>query len=284
MASLRAWVSLVRFEEYGPFFLLSAITGALLAGGSLSLELLDLLLFVGVVSVSAFVLNDVTDAPYDARRSRVRNPVATRQISRRSASSLFLLLAVLSVLLALPLGPAELALALLLFFLCWGYSIGPQFKAHPLTDVVVHGSWPATYVLMGYALYAKISAGALLLAAAIACFSALSGTLQEIRDFQVDALSRRTTAAVLGPRASSSLATGLAVGGIVLYCCLVFAGYLPLPMLVFVPVGVLLVRPLVRMRAGEIGADSAIAQVRSRGLLLVVALLLAYLLLMFARV
>lgn len=281
MASLRPWISLIRFEEYGPFFLLSAISGALLARGSLSLELLDLLLFVAVVSVSAFVLNDVTDAPFDAARSKVRNPVATRRISKRSASSLFLLLAASSALLAVQLGATEFALAILLFFLCWGYSLGPRFKAHPGTDLVVHASVPATFVLMGYALYSGISVGALLLAGAVACFSAVSGLLQEVRDIQVDAFNRRTTAKALGVTASSSLVMSLGVGGVVLYSCLALAGYLPLPMLVFVPLGVLLIWPLVRMRAGEIGADSVIAQVRSRGLLLVVLLLLAYLLLEF---
>jgi 4-hydroxybenzoate polyprenyltransferase len=276
VAGLKPWLELFRFHEYGPLFLLCSVAGALFARGSVSYSFLALMAFVCFLSISAFVINDVTDASDDARRGFVRNPISKGEVQRPQAFRVFLVLAFLSAVTAPFLGAQDFALSLLLFVLCWGYSLGPGFKAHPVSDLVVHSLVPALFALQGYGLYRPIGLGALLLALTVAAFSGVSGVLQEIRDLSVDLKSRRTTVVVLGSRKSPSLAMALAILGVGAFGAIPLLGLAAVQLVVFLPLGFFILQPISRLSSGDLDAEGAIELIRTRGLVLALVLMAAY--------
>ena len=278
MGNLTPWVKLVRFEEYGPLFVFCGLVGAVYAGVGSAADLAGLTAFIACFSASAFVLNDIADRHEDASAPASRNPLATGELGLGSGTALFALLAAGSVasLYFVP-APARYA-APLVYGLYWGYSWGPGFKSRPGLDVVVHGSVPALFVLMGYALYAPLSAGAAVVSGAVFCFAAMSGVLQGVRDLEKDSASRRSTPLALGSGRSVDLAVGLMGSGALLYGCAVLTGYLPPIMAALVPFSSALILPLLRLRSGRTGPEETIRVVRSRGMALAAGALCLYLL------
>jgi 4-hydroxybenzoate polyprenyltransferase len=277
LAGVSPWVRLVRFEEYGPLFILCGVAGAAYAGGGLSDGLAGLTAFIATFSASAFVLNDIADWRDDAATPGTRNPLATGELKVSAGVALFALLAAGSAASLYFVSPRSLYMAPFVYGLYWGYSSGPGFKARPGVDVVAHGAVPAIFVLMGYALYAPLSAGAALLSGTVFCFAAMSGVLQEVRDLAKDSLSRRTTAMALGGPSSVGLALALMLCGVSLYALASAEGYLPLRMLLLVPSAALLVRPLLELRGGRAQAEDAIRAVRGRGVAIALGAVLLYL-------
>ena len=275
MKGLGPWFALVRFNEYGPLFLLCPVAGALLAGGTMALGFVLLLVFVTAVSISTFVLNDITDADVDSHRGVVRNPVGKGEIRKPQATAFFLLLAFISATVAPFLGVQDLVLAAVALVICWGYSFGLKFKAFPVSDLAAHGMIPATFVLMGYALYVPVSAGGLALTALVAVFSAMSGTLQELRDVAQDEVNRRTTVKAIGPKRSALLALGLGVVGVLLFAALVILGHLDPLLVLFLPAGVFILAPILDVRSGSVDVARAIVRIRDRGVALALAIMLA---------
>ncbi len=276
MSQARPWLALFRFHEYGPLFLLCGLAGALYAGAGEPLSLAGLLCFIALFSSSAFVLNDVADREEDAGFAGSRNPIARGEIGKAAGVALFALLAAGSFVALRFVSPPALYAAPLVYGLYWGYSWGPGFKARPWVDVAVHGAVPALFVFMGSALYAPPDLGALLLAGVVFCMAAMSGVLQGVRDMGKDAAHRRTTALALGKGRSVDLSLALLSSGVALYLAAVASGSLPLVMAALVPCSLLLVSPLLRLRAGTVGAGEAISTVRLRGVLLALAAMAIY--------
>ena len=276
LGPLRPWVSLVRFEEYGPLFLLCGLAGALYGGLASAAALLGLLAFIGFFSASAFVLNDVTDWREDLAAPGARNPISTGALSLRAGVAAFCVLAAASAVSLAFVGTRALAAALLAYALYWGYSVGPKWKSRPVADVVVHGSVPALFVIMGYSLSSRPSAGALALSGAVFCFAAMSGLLQEVRDLDKDASTRKTTASLLGKGASSDAALALLAGGLLLFAGASLSGAIPLPMAALLPAAYAVAAPLLAMRRGKSDAARAIAAIRTRGIALAVLALAVY--------
>ena len=277
MGSLSPWVKLLRFEEYGPLFVLCGLAGSLYAGVASYYGLAALLAFVGSFSASAFVLNDITDRQEDSLSSGTRNPLATGELGVSSGVALFVLLAAASVASLYFVAPPALYVAPLVYGLYWGYSWGPGFKARPGLDIAVHGAVPALFVFMGYLLFRPPSLGAALLAGVVFCMAAMSGVVQEVRDMGRDSASRRTTAIVLGERRAVGLALASLVGGVALYSVAAATGGIPLAMLALVPFAWFLVSPLLGLRRGELEAAEAIRSVRGRGLVLAGCAMLVFL-------
>lgn len=278
MSAVRPWVSLLRFEEYGPPFLLCGVAGALFAGLGSPVPLVGLLCFIGTFSASAFVLNDIADWKDDSSGPSPRNPIARGALSRSSAAALFLVLAAVSLGSLALVGPPALYAAPFVYALYWGYSWGPQFKARAGVDVVVHGAVPGLFVFMGGALSGSLTAGTALLSGVVFCMAAMSGVLQGVRDMGKDAGSRRTTALALGQGRSADLALLLVGSGVALYVAAVAGGYLPPGMAVLLPGAWFLISPLLRLRAGDEGAGEVIRMMRFRGLLLALGAVALYVL------
>jgi 4-hydroxybenzoate polyprenyltransferase len=278
LSQARPWVALLRFHEYGPLFLLCGVAGALYAGVSSPSGLAALLCFIALFSSSAFVLNDVADSEEDSVAGTSRNPIANGEIGRAAGVAAFALLAAGSLAALYFVSPPALYAAPLVYGLYWGYSWGPAFKARPGVDVAVHGAVPALFVFMGYALYARPSAGAALLSGAVFCAAAMSGVLQEVRDLGKDAPHRRTTALALGEARSVDLSVALLGAGVALYAAAVATGTLPLAMAALVPGTGLLFAPLLRLRSGAGGAGGTIRALRLRGAALALVALVIYVL------
>ena len=273
---MRPWLALVRFEEYGPLFLLCGLAGAAYAGAGVTEGLVGVLAFIGLFSASAFVLNDITDRGEDAADPGTRNPLATGELSLREGVALFSVLAAGSVGALYFVAPPALYIAPLAYGLYWGYSWGPQFKARPGMDVAVHGSVPALFVLMGYSLFRPPSAEVFVFSSAVFCMAAASGVLQEVRDLERDSASRATTAMALGEAKSAGLVLALMGAGGALYASGVMIGDLPLLMLAPVPFFWFLVTPVLALRRGVAPAAMAIRSVRARGGVLAVCVLVLY--------
>jgi 4-hydroxybenzoate polyprenyltransferase len=62
IARWNAFVRIVRFHEYGPCYLFSALACGLVAKFPVDSRLLPVLLFVAVSSIFGFVINDIADA------------------------------------------------------------------------------------------------------------------------------------------------------------------------------------------------------------------------------
>jgi 4-hydroxybenzoate polyprenyltransferase len=271
------WLSLLRFGEYGPLFILCGLAGAVFAGGPLGAPTLALLLFIGTFSASAFVENDIADADEDSLIETSRNPIAGGRITKRGASYLFLCLLSISLVSLIALKPTDAVVAFFCYGLYYAYSLGPKFKSMPVVDLLVHGSVPALFVLMGYVLFLPLSVGAVLLSLVVFSFAAMSGTLQELRDVRPDEEFRRTTVTSLGERRGASLSLALAFLGIVLFLVFVVTVQLPAYFLAFALSGYFVVRPLLLMREGTLKPREAIAKIRTAGLLLSLLIMLVYL-------
>ncbi|MDE1854277.1 MAG: UbiA prenyltransferase family protein [Thaumarchaeota archaeon] len=277
MRPVRPWLALLRFEEYGPLFLLAGLAGSLYAGSASPVGLFGLLAFIGLFSASAFVLNDVVDWREDSLSTETRNPLSLGELGRSSAVAVFVLLSAGSVAALYFIRPPALYAAPLVYGLYWGYSWGPKFKTLPVVDIAVHGVVPALFVVMGYAISAPPSAGTYLLAGVVFCLAAMSGVLQEVRDLGKDSAFGKTSATRLGMGRSVGLAELLVVSGVALIAVSALTGVLPLGVLALTPLGYLLVSPLRALKSGNIGAAKAISEIRLRGLLLTVVLFAAYL-------
>lgn len=276
MSAVRPLVAILRFEEYGPLFLLCGVAGAMLAGVVSMVSLLGLLCFIGSFSASAFVLNDITDWRQDATEPGHRNPISQGALRRSSAVAIFFVLAALSLASLALVGLPALYAAPLVYGLYWGYSWGPQFKARAGLDIAVHGAVPALYVFMGSALGVIPPLGAVLLAGVVFCFAAMSGVLQEVRDIEKDSGFRKTTASVLGTARSLDLSAALLFGGAAIFSAAALLGPIPLPMLALAPLSCALYSPLRAWKSGKVDGTAAISSIRARGLVLTIAVLAAY--------
>ena len=83
---------IVRFHEYGPCYLLSALACGLVAKFPVDSRLLPVLLFVAVSSIFGFVINDIADAELDRNAGKLRNPVASGDLSVAAAWGLVVVL------------------------------------------------------------------------------------------------------------------------------------------------------------------------------------------------
>lgn len=279
MERVRPWLDLIRFHEYGPFAILSCIVGALLATPSIDARAIHLSLFAVASSMSAFVANDLADVEEDRLKGKMRNPIASGRLRATSAYLAFALLAASSVFLLISLSGELVPLGLLVLALCWGYSWGPRLKDKPIVATLVHGAVPALFAVMGYALYSPVSASPVLLSLILLALSAMSDILQGIRDLEADSSLRRTTVAILGVRRSVDAAIALMVAAAAAYALMVALGFLPWPLIAFVPLAYVLIDPLLKLRSGGRTASQTIEALRLRGLALAAALIAAYLIL-----
>lgn len=272
---LRGLVRLTRWREFVTFVVPLTVLGALLATRANAILLdwrLPAIIIANVMAVGyAFMINDIEDAPDDARDQAraARNPVACGEISVAFGHAACRVLALATLLLYASGGPAVFLIGLLTLLLAHLYSWRPvRLKAWPVTDVVSHSLMLSGLLLLaGYFLYDTQPGAVWLVAAAVTLFSVYGQLYNQLRDLEMDrAAGLQNTAILLGTvnaRRAMYLAIGLAA-----LCLLaaaarqVFPLWLGLALLVSIAVSMRF-RPASDMRGGKALDASGAAQVQS---------------------
>ena len=153
IASGNAFVRIVRFHEYGPCYLVSALACAFVARYPVDSRILPVLLFVAVSSIFGFVINDIADAELDKKAGKPRNPVASGDLSAAAAWTLVVVLLGVATLSIYLLNFLNRLLGILVIMLFGGYSLGPRMKTRPVLDVFWHASGSGICGVMAYSVY-----------------------------------------------------------------------------------------------------------------------------------
>ena len=245
IVSRNAFVRIVRFHEYGPCYLVSALACAFVARYPVDGRILPVLLFVAVSSIFGFVINDIADAELDGKAGKLRNPVASGDLSAAATWGLVIVLlggAALSIYL---LSFLNRLLGILVIMLFGGYSFGLRLKARPGLDVVSHASWNATYGVMAYSVYRPLDFVGAGLAGVLFLLSMLAELVNEIRDHDSDRGMLRTTVTWLGKKRALKACVVLLFLVLVLFVSVVLVGGLPWILLAFSPSVIFLVAPII---------------------------------------
>jgi 4-hydroxybenzoate polyprenyltransferase len=204
---LRGLIRLTRWKEYVPFVIPLTILGALLATQKSSVHLDWRLIAVTLANILAvayaFMINDIEDAPDDARdpERAARNPVSSGEIgikvgytACRVVAAVTLCLYVLGGLWVLGIGVATLLLSHL-------YSWRPvRLKAWPVTDIVSHSLMLSGLLLLaGFFIYDSAPGIVWFVTAGVTLFSVYGQLYNQLRDYDMDkAAGLYNTAIILG--------------------------------------------------------------------------------------
>lgn len=233
MRRFRLLVRLTRYREHVHFVALIALLGAILADVPLDWRLGVVFLGNFLVACFAFMVNEIEDAPDDARdNSRtIRNPVATGELPTREAWIASWVTVAIAMMLYSILGVLPLALGAATVLLVFLYSWQPvRLKARPVVDLLTHILPNGLQLLTAYLTYVpNISSGrgASVLWASmffIMGISAYGELYNQLRDLHADTQAGvRTTAALIGEKATrASMYSALAVSfGLIVYSVVV---------------------------------------------------------------
>ena len=277
---------LTRWKEYVPFVIPATLAGVNLAlaraGTAPDLRLLAALAANNLMVAYAFMINDIEDAPDDARdpARAARNPVTCGEISPGMAWLSSLAVAALALLLYALCGPLALIVGGFGLVLSHLYSWKPvRLKAWPALDVVSHAlSISALLALAGYVVYHPDPGPAWLVIGAAFLGSAYGQLYNQLRDYDMDkAAGLHNTVVMAGPRVTQFLMYG-AVGGAILCGALaLLAGVIPLWLaavgVVALPLVLVLLRPKVDMRGGEAADVSGRVQIQANVFLTLMSLI-----------
>jgi len=275
-ASRNSIVRIVRFQEYGPCYLASALACAFVARFPVDARILPVLLFVAVSSIFGFVINDVADAELDRKAGKLRNPVASGDLSVSAAWSLVMIVLGMVIVSIYPLSFLNRLLGILVILLFTGYSFGLRAKARPGLDIVCHASWSATYGLMAYSVYRPLDFVGVALSGMLFLLSMLVELANEIRDHESDRDMIRTTVTSVGKRAALKACIVLLCLAFALFVSIVLVGRLPWILLVFSPSIIFLVVPIINALRHEQNEQHLVPALVKRGTIIGLLLLVTY--------
>jgi 4-hydroxybenzoate polyprenyltransferase len=275
-----AIVRIVRFHEYGPCYLLSALACAFVARFPVDASILPVLLFVAASSIFGFVINDIADAELDRKAGKLRNPVASSDLSVGAAWILVLVLLGVTIASIYLLSFLNRLLGILVILLFTGYSFGPRTKARPGLDIVCHASWSATYGLMAYSVYRPVDFAGVALCGMLFLLSMFVELVNEIRDHDSDRDMISTTATLVGKKTALKICIVLFFSAFALFVSVVLVGRLPWALLLFSPSIIFLVAPIINALRDEQNQDLVPALVK-RGTIIGLLLLVTYIALKF---
>ncbi len=277
---------LTRWKEYVPFVIPATIAGANLAltraASMPDLRLLAVLLANNLMVAYAFMINDIEDAPDDARdpARAARNPVTCGELSPVVAWVSALAVAGMAVVLYAMCGLPALAVGVLGLILSHLYSWKPvRLKAWPALDVVSHALMlSALLVLAGYVTYHPDPGPAWLIVAAAFLGSAYGQLYNQVRDYDMDkAAGLHNTAVMTGKQVTRVLMYGATAGAAVCGALALLAGLIPLWLVVVgvmvLPLIFIVFRPKVDMRGGEAADVSGKVQIQANVFLTAMSLL-----------
>lgn len=266
---LQGLIQLTRWKEYVPFVVPLTLTGALMAarpnGILLDWRLLAVMLANILVVAYAFMINDIEDAPDDARdpARAARNPISTGRIPAKIGYSACRVVALVTLALYAFGGVWVLAIGIATLLLSHLYSWRPvRLKAWPVTDILSHSLMLSGLLLLaGYFIYHDSPGIVWFVAAAVTLVSVYGQLYNQLRDYDMDkAAGLYNTAIILGEAntrrvmyltivmAAICLLTAIAQG--------VFPIWLGVVALVSVPVSMFVFRPKTDMRGG-VAADAS---------------------------
>ncbi len=272
---IRGLIQLTRWKEYVAFVVPVTIIGALMAarphGALLDWRLIAVTLANVLAVAYAFMINDIEDAPDDARDPdrAARNPITSGRIpanvgyrATRIVAAATLILYALGGLDVLLIGVGTLLLSHL-------YSWRPvRLKAWPVTDILSHSLMLSGLLLLaGYFIY-NDRPGIVWFVAASATLLSIYGQLyNQLRDYDMDkAAGLYNTAIILGQAntrrvmyltiglAGTCLLAAIVQGAFPLWLGLVLIGSIPVSMLY---------RPRTDMRGGVAVDASGLMQAQA---------------------
>jgi 4-hydroxybenzoate polyprenyltransferase len=191
---LRGVIRLTRWKEYVPFVIPVTLLGSLLATqvrDTLPDWRLGVTILANILVVAyAFMINDIEDAPDDARETAraARNPVACGELTSREGWGASLGLAGIAMILYLIAGVWPLIIGTGTLLLSHFYSWKPiRLKAWPITDVLSHSLMLSGLLfLAGYFTYSVEPGLAWLVALALTLISSYGQLYNQIRDYDMD--------------------------------------------------------------------------------------------------
>lgn len=277
IVSRNAFVRIVRFHEYGPCYLISALACASVARYPVDSEILPVLLFVAVSSIFGFVINDVADAELDRKAGKLRNPVASGDLPVAAAWALVLFLLGVASLSIYLLSFLNRLLGILVIMLFDGYSFGLRAKTRPGLDVVCHASWSATYGVMAYSVYRPLDFVGAGLSVMLFLLSMLAQLVNEIRDYDSDRGMIKTTVTLIGKKRALRACVVLLFLVLALFVSVVLVGGLPWILLVFSPSIIFFVAPIINALQNEQKEQDLMPAFVNRGTIIGLLLLVTYL-------
>ncbi|MBE2266994.1 MAG: prenyltransferase [Anaerolinea sp.] len=249
---IRGLIQLTRWKEYVPFVVPLTILGALLAarpnGIALDLRLVAVTLANILAVAYAFMINDIEDAPDDARdpARAAKNPITSGRIGVRMGYAACRLVAAATLILYALGGVWVLVIGIGTLLLSHLYSWRPvRLKAWPVTDIVSHSLMLSGLLLLaGYFIYHNAPGIVWFVAAGATLVSVYGQLYNQLRDYDMDkAAGLYNTAIVLGEmntRRAMYLSMGLA--GVCLLAAItqgIFPLWLGLVLIVSLPVSML---------------------------------------------
>lgn len=204
---IQALIRLTRWEEHVAYTVPLTLCGALLAVSQHDLQLDWRIAPVTIANVLAlffaFMINDVEDAPDDARdpRKKAHNVISSGLISRREGSLACGIVFAVSLLLYIPGGMLAFISGAVTLLLSYLYSAHPyRLKARPITDVVSHILMlSGLLILTGYLSYHPAPGDAWLVIIGVTLISAYGQFFNQVDDYEVDkAAGLKNTVVLLG--------------------------------------------------------------------------------------
>ena len=257
--------------------MVSALACAFVARYPVDSRILPVLLFVAVSSIFGFVINDIADAELDRKAGKLRNPVASGDLSVAAAWALVVVLLGVATLSIYLLSFLNRLLGILVIMLFGGYSFGLRAKARPGLDVVCHASWNAIYGVMAYSVYRPLDSVGAGLSGMLFLLSMLAELVNEIRDHDSDRDMIRTTVTLVGKKRALKACVVLLFLVLALFVSVVLVGGLPWVLLVFSPSIIFLVAPIINALRYEQKEQDLMPAFVNRGTIIGLLLLVTYL-------
>lgn len=233
---VKAIIGLTRWREHVPYTIPLVIMGALIA-----LELNNLaftwrifpVLIANILAMSfAFMINDVEDAPDDARdpRKKAHNVISSGILSYAEGVALSAITFGLALALYALGGWKTFGTGGLTLVLCYLYSAHPfRLKARPIVDVLSHATMLAGLLMLsGYMIYDAYPDQAWFIIIAVTLGSAYGQFYNQIDDFSLDKKAGlKNTAMLLGKRLTQLLMYGCLAGAVLLAALSIWIGLFP---------------------------------------------------------
>jgi 4-hydroxybenzoate polyprenyltransferase len=235
------------------------------------------LLFVAVSSIFGFVINDIADAELDRRAGKLRNPLASGDLSVVAAWVLVVVLLGVAALSIYLLSFLNRLLGILVIILCGGYSFGLRAKSRPVLDVVWHASASAVGGVMAYSVYRPLDFVGAGLVGMLFLLSMFAELVNQIRDYDFDSGMMRTTLTLIGKKRALKACIVLLCLVLASFVSVVLVGGLPWILLVFSPSIIFFVAPIINALRNEQKEQDLMPAFVNKGTILGLLLLATYL-------
>jgi 4-hydroxybenzoate polyprenyltransferase len=268
-------IQLTRWKEYVPFVVPLTIVGALMAARPhdtlLDWRLIAVTLANILAVAYAFMINDIEDAPDDARdpARAARNPITSGRIPPSIGYRATRIVALVTLVLYALGGVWVLAIGIGTLLLSHLYSWRPvRLKAWPVTDILSHSLMLSGLLLLaGYFIYHSDPGIVWFVAAAATLVSVYGQLYNQLRDYDMDKAAGLFNTAIILGQANTKRVMYLTIG-LAATCLLAaivqgaFPIWLGLVVLVSLPISMLF-RPRSDMRGTVAVEASGMMQVQA---------------------